>query len=60
VLLDPDRARRLGDGAQQRVRAQFLPDRYLSHWAKLLETLPSGMNDPAAWTAITRASAGRG
>jgi trehalose synthase len=60
VLLDPDRATRLGDGAQQRVRAQFLPDRHLSHWAKLLETLPSGMNDPAAWTAITRASAGRG
>jgi trehalose synthase len=40
VLLDPDRARRLGDAAQERVREQFLPDRYLSQWAKLLATLP--------------------
>ena len=41
LLLDPDRARRLGDAAQQRVRDQFLPDRYLSQWAELLATLPA-------------------
>ena len=40
LLLDPDRARRLGDAAQQRVREHFLPDRYLSQWAELLATLP--------------------
>jgi trehalose synthase len=40
LLLDPDRARRLGDAAQQRVREHFLPDRYLSRWAELLGTLP--------------------
>jgi trehalose synthase len=41
LLLDPDRARRLGDAAQQRVTEQFLPDRYLSQWAELLATLPA-------------------
>jgi trehalose synthase len=40
LLLDLDRATRLGDAAQQRVREQFLPDRYLSRWAELLATLP--------------------
>jgi trehalose synthase len=59
LLLDTDRARRLGDAAQQRVREQFLPDRYLSQWAELLATLPAGgISNPAAWTRITRVSAG--
>jgi trehalose synthase len=41
LLQDTERARRLGDAAQQRVREQFLPDRYLSQWAELLATLPA-------------------
>ena len=41
LLLDPDRAKRLGDAAQQRVREHFLPDRYLARWAELLVTLPA-------------------
>jgi hypothetical protein len=41
LLLDPDRAKRLGDAAQKRVRERFLPDRYLSRWAELLATLPA-------------------
>ena len=41
LLLDPDRAKRLGDAAQQRVRERFLPDRYMSQWAELLATLPA-------------------
>ena len=40
LLLDPDRAKRLGDAARQRVRERFLPDRYLARWAELLATLP--------------------
>ena len=38
LLLDPDRAKRLGDAAQQRVRDRFLTDRYLrsgpSYWRR--------------------------
>ena len=41
LLLDPDRAKLLGDAAQQRVRERFLPDRYMSQWAELLATLPA-------------------
>jgi trehalose synthase len=41
LLLDTERARQLGDAAHQRVREQFLPDRYLSQWAELLATLPA-------------------
>jgi trehalose synthase len=41
LLGDPDRAKRLGDAAQQRVRERFLPDRYLARWAELLVTLPA-------------------
>ena len=42
LLLDPDRARRLGDAAQQRVREQ-IPPRPLPRreWAELLATLPA-------------------
>ena len=40
LLLDPDRAKRLGDAARQRVSERFLPDRYLARWAELLATLP--------------------
>jgi trehalose synthase len=39
LLLDSDRARRLGDAAHQRVREHYLPDRYISRWIELLATL---------------------
>jgi trehalose synthase len=40
LLLDPDRARRLGDAARQRVSERFLADQYLARWVELLATLP--------------------
>jgi trehalose synthase len=40
VLLDPNRAKRLGDAARRRVTERFLPDQYLARWAELLATLP--------------------
>jgi len=41
LLLDPERAKRLGEAGQQQVRERFLPDRYLSRWVELLATLPA-------------------
>jgi trehalose synthase len=41
LLLNPDRAKRLGDAARQRVRDCFLPDQYLALWVELLATLPT-------------------
>jgi trehalose synthase len=41
LLLDHDRAARLGDAAHQRVRQKYLPDRLISQWIDLLETLPA-------------------
>jgi trehalose synthase len=40
LLLNPARAKRLGDAARQRVTERFLPDQYLARWAELLATLP--------------------
>ena len=34
LLLDPQRAKRLGDTGQQLVRDRFLPDQYLSRWVE--------------------------
>lgn len=39
LLLDPERATRLGDAAHRRVRERFLPDRNLALWMQLLATL---------------------
>ena len=39
VLTDDDLARRLGDAAGQRVRAQYLADRHLIQYAQLFEEL---------------------
>jgi trehalose synthase len=41
LLLDPKRAKRLGDAGRQQVRHRFLPDQYLSRWVELLATLPA-------------------
>ena len=41
LLLDPQRAKRLGDAGQQQVRDRFLPDQHLSRWVELLATLPA-------------------
>jgi trehalose synthase len=41
LLLDPDRAKRLGDAARQRVSERFLTDQHLARWAELLATLPA-------------------
>jgi trehalose synthase len=41
LLLNPDRAKRLGDAARQRVTDCFLPDQYLALWVELLATLPT-------------------
>jgi trehalose synthase len=42
LLLNPDRAKRIGDAAQQRVREHYLPDRHLAQWTELLATLATG------------------
>jgi trehalose synthase len=39
VLLDAERAQRLGNAAHERVRACFLPDRHMAAWMRLLATL---------------------
>jgi trehalose synthase len=39
VLLDEQRAQRLGDAANERVRARYLPDHALAAWLGLLSTL---------------------
>jgi trehalose synthase len=41
LLLNPQRAKRLGDAARQRVSECFLADRHLARWAELLATLPA-------------------
>ncbi len=39
LLLDPDRAARLGEAGHQRVRERFLPDRLMEQWIELFATL---------------------
>jgi trehalose synthase len=40
LLVDVERARRLGDRAHERVRQFFLPDHHMAAWLRLLATLP--------------------
>ncbi|MEO8687884.1 MAG: glycosyltransferase [Solirubrobacteraceae bacterium] len=40
LLVDPARARRLGDAAHERITEQYLPDRHMTQWTELLATLP--------------------
>ena len=40
LVLNRDRAKRLGAAARRRVTERFLPDQYLARWAELLGTLP--------------------
>ena len=42
LLRDPDRAERLGRGARERVRTQFLGDRHLTQYVDLFATLVEG------------------
>ena len=39
LLLDPDRAAKLGEAGRQRVRERFLPDRPMAQWIELFATL---------------------
>ena len=39
LLVDRDRARRLGESAHQRVKEHFLPDRYIAEWIEFMQTL---------------------
>jgi trehalose synthase len=42
LLLDSPHAKRLGEAVHERVRQEYLPDRYIAQWTELLATLPSG------------------
>jgi glycosyltransferase involved in cell wall biosynthesis len=42
LLGDPESARRMGDEAQARVRADFLPSRHLGQWVQLIASVLDG------------------
>ena len=44
LLLDPDRAKRVGAAAQQRVTEHFLPDRYLAQMGRATGDAPGAMS----------------